>query len=83
MCYNKTEGILMKLLKENFDYKIIHNHGFDWCKKKYKLRYDFIIEELKCIIELDGDQHFKQVSNWTSPPKDQLENDTSLKTTKH
>ena len=75
MCQNKTEGILMKLLKENFNYKIIHNRGFDWCRKNKKLRYDFIIEDLKCIIELDGRQHFKQVSNWDSP-EDQLENDT-------
>ena len=75
MCHNKTEGILLKLLKENFNCKIIHNRGFDWCKKKGKLRYDFIIEDLKCIIELDGLQHFNQVWNW-SPPEEQLENDT-------
>ena len=29
--------------------------------------FDFVIEELKIIIELDGEQHFAQVSNWTSP----------------
>jgi len=39
-----------------------------------KLRYDFIIEDLKCIIELDGIQHFKQVSNWDNP-ETQLKND--------
>jgi very-short-patch-repair endonuclease len=74
MCRHKTEGILHQILKDNFDYKVIHNRGFDWCKNKNKLRYDFIIEELKCIIELDGGQHFEQVMNWDSP-QNQLEND--------
>ena len=31
------------------------------------LPYDFVIEHLKIIIELDGQQHFEQVSNWKSP----------------
>jgi len=31
------------------------------------LPYDFCIEEHKFIIEIDGEQHFKQISNWTSP----------------
>ena len=29
--------------------------------------FDFVIEELKIIIEIDGPQHFIQVANWTSP----------------
>ena len=39
----------------------------EWCKNKQCLPFDFAIEELKIIIELDGPQHFKQISNWTSP----------------
>jgi len=31
------------------------------------LPFDFVIEDLNIIIELDGEQHFKQISNWTSP----------------
>ena len=73
-CHNKTEGILNNILKKNFNYEIKNNLGFDWCKKIKKLRYDFIIEDLKCIIELDGIQHFKQVSNWKDP-ENQLKND--------
>ena len=62
-------------MKENFNYDIIHDRSFEWCSNNTKpKRYDFIIEELKCIIELDGDQHFKQVSNWDSP-ENQLKND--------
>ena len=29
------------------------------------LPFDFYIPDLDLIIELDGDQHFEQVSNWT------------------
>lgn len=74
-CLNKTEGILKLILKDNFNYKIICNRGFDWCKKKNKLRYDFIIEDLKIIIELDGLQHFEKVCNWKTNPDKQLQND--------
>ena len=39
----------------------------EWCKNKLYLPFDFVIEEKKIIIEIDGPQHFKQISNWTSP----------------
>ena len=75
-CYNKTEGILGVILKNNFSYKIINNRGFDWCKKKNKLRYDFIIEDLNIIIELDGRQHFEKVRIFkNTDPQEQLKND--------
>jgi very-short-patch-repair endonuclease len=31
------------------------------------LPFDFCIPELKVIIEMDGAQHFRQISNWLSP----------------
>ena len=34
--------------------------------------YDFGIIDSKVLIELDGDQHFRQVSNWNSPENTQL-----------
>jgi very-short-patch-repair endonuclease len=43
----------------------------DFIKPK---RFDFCIPEFKIIIELDGLQHFQQVSNWSTPEK-QLDND--------
>lgn len=62
--YNRTEAKLLNWLQINFSnntiikqYKINNN--------KYK--YDFYIKELNLIIELDGPQHFKQISNWNSP----------------
>jgi very-short-patch-repair endonuclease len=38
---------------------------------KTYLPYDFILED-KIIIELDGPQHFKQVSNWQPPEETHL-----------
>ena len=38
------------------------------------LPFDFCLEDLKIIIEVDGDQHFRQVSNWRTP-EDQHDRD--------
>jgi hypothetical protein len=39
----------------------------EWCKMKNRLRFDFCIPEINLIIEIDGAQHFRQVSDWKSP----------------
>lgn len=72
-CYNKTETKLFNWLLDKFqEYEITPQPKYDFCKNsktnKY-LPFDFSIEELKLIIELDGCQHFIQVRNWTSPEK--------------
>ena len=55
---------LLNWLKNIFkEYEIITQFIFN----NSKYRYDFLIKDLNLIIELDGNQHFKQVSNWTSP----------------
>ena len=44
-------------------------------EKRYQYSYDFLItfnNKKKVIIELDGEQHFKQVSNWKSPLHNQI-----------
>jgi len=65
-CINKTE---YKFYKKMCEYYPIIKRQFkiEWCKNKLYLPYDFVIEEKKIIIEIDGPQHFKQISNWTSP----------------
>jgi very-short-patch-repair endonuclease len=73
ICKNKTEHILYKTLKLNYP-TIQTQFKQKWCKKKLYLPFDFCIPELKIIIELDGPQHFKQISNWCSPIL-QFEND--------
>lgn len=66
-CRWKTEKILLKFLSEN--HIVIHQKKFEWTLKENGsyMRYDFYIEKYKILIELDGAQHFRQVSCWTSP----------------
>lgn len=66
---NKTETKLKKWLIDN-NFNISTQGKFDWCKNpetNHYFPFDFIIENSKIIIELDGNQHFKQIANWQSP----------------
>ena len=71
-CINKSEGKLEGLLHElypDFDIvteKLINN----------KKRMDFYITDLSLYIELDGEQHFKQVAGWKSNEL-QIQNDVN------
>jgi len=72
-CVNKTELILYNKLIEYYptlkrQYKVV------WCKNIKFLPFDFVIEERKIIIELDGKQHFEQVGKWLSPDEN-MKND--------
>ena len=66
----KTEAKLYNLLITIYPTSI-RQFTPEWVKPK---RFDFCIPEYKIIIELDGRQHFQQVSNWSSP-ESQFEND--------
>ena len=70
-CVNKTEMKLGDFLREKLDIK--DQARFEWCGNK-KYRFDFHIKSMALIIELDGPQHFRQVSNWT-PPEETQAND--------
>jgi very-short-patch-repair endonuclease len=72
-CVNKTEQILYDKLITLYP-SLQQQFKADWCKKKQHLPFDFVISEYNIIIELDGRQHFEQVSNWASPEETQ-END--------
>ena len=64
-CVNKTEKILYEKLI--FVYPMLKRQfKVDWCKNVRHLPFDFVIEDKKIIIEVDGPQHFTQVSNWAS-----------------
>jgi len=71
-CKNKTEKILLDYLNSKYE-KVDFQPKYEWCKNpetnKY-LPFDFHILE-NIIIELDGDQHIKQISNWKSPEENQ------------
>ena len=68
LCKNKTE----KKLKQWFEYNniyITYQPKYDWCindKTNRHLPFDFVIEDKKLIIELDGIQHFKYVSKFNN-----------------
>ncbi len=72
-CNNKTEQTLFEWLKKNYPSDdIIKQFKTSWCKNlktktKQYFPFDFLIEGLKLIIELDGRQHFQQVLNWKDP----------------
>ena len=59
-CVNKTEAKLFDIMLLSYP-NLVRQFKAEWCKSK---KFDFCIPDLKIIIELDGDQHFKQVSNW-------------------
>ena len=67
-CVNKTEKILFNKLVEVYK-NLNRQYKVDWCKNVKQLPFDFVIEERKIIIELDGKQHFEQIGNWQSPEK--------------
>lgn len=70
LCFKKTETLVFEYLSELYsEMKIINQKRFKGfvadSQKPYS--FDFYIPRLKVIIELDGDQHFFQVSNWQAP----------------
>ena len=68
-CKYKTESIIFDFLKSK-KYKFFAEQKFDWCKNietNKHFPFDFYIPRLKIILEIDGAQHFRQISNWTSP----------------
>ena len=65
-CVNKTEAIVNDFLEKNYTC-IVSQPKFEWCKNEKHLPFDFLLEELDLIIEVDGAQHFRQVRNWKSP----------------
>jgi very-short-patch-repair endonuclease len=65
-CKHKTERKLFEILKAWFP-DVVAQFKIPGCKNKKLLRFDFCIPSIKLIIELDGRQHFLQVSCWTSP----------------
>ena len=68
-CVNKTEGKVLCWLYKNFKKEdIIQECIFEELPDR---RFDFYLENYNLIIEIDGRQHFEQISNWQSPIKQQ------------
>lgn len=71
LCKKKTEKKLYDWLVKTYPNLVIkREQTFAWCanpETNRKLPYDFYINSLKLIIELDGPQHFRQIHNWEPP----------------
>lgn len=69
-CKYKTEKKFLYWIQNMYtNYTIKHQATFVWCKNKKTNRYlkfDIYVKELNLLIEIDGEQHFSQVSNWQS-----------------
>ena len=69
ICVNKTEKKVYEQLLQIYP-SLKTQFRTNWCRNPTTSRYlpfDFVIEEHKIIIELDGPQHFIQVRDWKSP----------------
>lgn len=65
---NKTEAVLFEYL--SVTYSVEKQQRFEWCFNMDTgliCPFDFYLPDLNLLIELDGRQHFKQVSTWKSP----------------
>jgi len=82
-CINKTEGKFKKYLENNnsklFIKKISPKYRPKWAnfEKTHNTFYEYdflitLINNVKIIIEIDGPQHYKQVSNWAIPLYNQI-----------
>ena len=78
-CKHKTESKLYEFLLTIFsEHMVQKRYAPDWCKNPETgkhLPFDFLLVFLNIIIELDGPQHFVQVSNW-APPEETQKTDT-------
>jgi len=65
-CRYKTEEKMYENMNKKYPL-IQRQYKVDWCKNIKHLPFDFILENEKIIIELDGIAHWKQVAKWKSP----------------
>lgn len=68
-CVNKTESIVYQYL-DSINIQHYRQFSPSWLintETGYRRRFDLLIPKYKLIIEIDGPQHFRQVSIWGSP----------------
>ena len=68
-CRLRTETKVLKYLREVYPH-CKRQLRYDWArfsKTNSVMPFDFGLEEEKILVELDGIQHFEQVSNWDHP----------------
>ncbi len=76
MCVNKTELIFYAFLEKEFGPdKFVCEKKFEDCKNRYPLPFDYYSEEYNVVIELDGRQHFEEISVFGDTLVDRQRND--------
>lgn len=61
--FSKGETLVYNFLnKNNFKFETQKTFKHLLSDKNYNLRFDFYLEEIKTVIEYDGEQHFKSIS---------------------
>lgn len=77
-CRNTSKGeIHISNILDDFKIKYIPQYKLNGCKNKKSLRFDFAIfkdDELYCLIEFDGRQHFEPVIFGNQTYLDSIEN---------
>ena len=68
ICVNKTEKVVFNFLCTT-PHQVINEMRFEWCKDIRPLPFDFLLDSVKVIIEVDGGQHFKFVSYFKNDVK--------------
>lgn len=79
-CYTKTASLVFTWLKEWYTPE--REKTFTLCINSdtgRKYRFDFFIQQINVIIEIDGRQHFQQVSNWNSSEETMSNDVTKMK----
>jgi len=77
-CLNKTEKIVLDFLQEYCEVdgnSVLSEAKFDWCKRQRHLPFDFLLDDEKILVELDGGQHFNHVPHWKNDLKSSQERD--------
>jgi len=68
-CTRKTEAKFYEHYLPKYP-DMISQYKTDWCRSETSGReypYDFCFPSLNILIEIDGPQHYRQVSNWQDP----------------
>ena len=67
-CKHKTETLIYDELQKNYNANELQKEkSFEWCKHVKRLRFDFVLCQLKIIIECDGVQHRIFVAKFKYP----------------
>jgi len=60
-CSNSKGEIIVSNILKKYNINNIRQHSFEDCKNKNPLKFDFYLSDINCIIEFDGEQHFRSV----------------------